>query len=277
MHYTVAGVFLESKIRYLVNRYAQSLTKYDSKALFEFLAETKGSIKAASEEAEITRKTVYDWQNSSSEMRSLTKRKILEASLENDYFGTMEMLIRKISDDKNEILERYINETLNRLLSVGDQQEFEKLANKFERYLKEHSGAIFDIPTIRLSKIMGLINTKANSLCAKGISTSIDLIKPLTLSEKFIQFIELSQMPTPKEEFAPKLGLPDEFITRALKAENYLGPSTGRQHKTFEKLVRENSFGITQPSRMGIESEIKNLELDTLDTLKVSNPYAGSR
>jgi hypothetical protein len=265
---------LESKIRYLVDRYAQSLTKYDSKVLFESLTKTKGSIKAASEETEITRKTVYDWQTSSNEMKSLTKRKILDASFENDYFGTMEMLIRKITNDKNEILERYIHDTLNRLLAVGDQQEFEKQINKFERYLKDNSGSIFDIPTIRLSKIIELVNKKANSLGAKGIAPSVDLIKPQALSEKFIQFIELTEMPTPTEEFALKLGLPDELIARALKAENYTGPPTGQKHKEFEWLMTKTRQGITGLAGMGIETEQEDLDLETPKPFK---PYAGSR
>jgi len=113
------------RYQYLVDRYSQNLTKYDIKQLFERLRQKKGTITAATEKAEITRKTVHDWDKNSEDVKIATKRKILDASLEADFQGTIDYLVRKNAINYREILKRYINMTLDKITNLNDPHVLE--------------------------------------------------------------------------------------------------------------------------------------------------------
>lgn len=217
-----------SQHQYLVDRYSQSLTKYDVKELFERLVEMKGNnVTAATREAGIQRKTVYDWENNSEDIRTSTKSKVLDASLKNDLHRTIEFLVRKNAMNHREILERYISMNCDEIMSINDPQEFQRRTMLFEKFMKSNSGAIHDTKTIPIEEMIDSINQKSTSLGVKGIAKDINLISPLVLSQKFIHLLEIFDMNTMfKDEIAHKADLPKEFIERACKAINYFNPST---------------------------------------------------
>lgn len=247
-------MFLTSKYQYILDRYSQSLTKYEVQALFAGLKEKSGSLSAATRDIELTRKTVYDWENSSSDIKINTKRKVLEASLESDFYVTMEFIVKKIEADYNEILERYINTKISKILSTDDKTEFQSLVSTFDKYLKMHSGSIYDIKTINIDEIIDLINQKALSLGVRGIDRYISLFSPQILSQKFIQLLEIINMKNMfKNEIAERLKLPDEFIARALKASSYIDPPT---EPSEDRLVFQNqrTNGLAVKPMGGIET-----------------------
>lgn len=217
-----------SQHQYLVDRYSKSLTKYDVKELFERLVEIKGNnVTAATREAGIQRKTVYDWENNSEDIRTSTKSKVLDASLKNDLHRTIEFLVRKNAMNHHEILERYISMNCDEIISINDPQEFQRRTMSFEKFIKSNSGAIHDTKTIPIEEMIDSINQKSTSLGVKGIAKDINLISPLVLSQKFIHLLEIFDMNTMfKDEIAHKVDLPKEFIERACKAINYFDPST---------------------------------------------------
>jgi hypothetical protein len=226
-----------SQYQYLVDRYTQSLTKYDVQELFDRLKEVKGNLTAATREVEIQRKTVYDWENNSEDIKTATKRKILEASLNNDLYGTLDFLVRKNALNYREILERYISVNSDRMLSTNDPQEFQRIITSFEKSITSHSGAIHDMKTIPIEEIIDSINQKACSLGVEGAAKDINLIGPQRLSQKFINLLETFNMKTMfKGEIAEKLGLPKEFVERACKAISYIDPSTGN----YEEPIRSD-------------------------------------
>lgn len=211
--------------QYLVDRYAQSLTKYEVKTLFERLRVEKGSVSAATRDIELSRKTFYDWESSSDDVKMSTKRKVLEANLEMDLDGTIDFLVKKTALDYNEILERYVNTTGDRILAIEDQEEFNRELSRFTKSLKEHSGALTDIRTIHLKELFDTLNTKASSLSVDGIEMDLHFMNFEVISQKFIQLLEVLDMKTMfKNEIASKLGLPKEFVEKACKAASYLDP-----------------------------------------------------
>jgi hypothetical protein len=218
---------LLNKYQYIVDRYAQSLTKYEVQTLFAELKEKSGSLSAATRDAEITRKTVYDWENSSNDIKMDTKRKVLEASLESDLYGTMNFIVRKTEADYHEILERFINANIDKILSTDDKKEFQSMVSMFEKYLKLHSGSIYDVKTIPIDEIVDLINRKAVSFSVREIERDINLFSPQVLSQKFIQLLEIINMKSMfKNQIAEKLKLPEGFVARALQASSYIDPPT---------------------------------------------------
>ncbi len=82
-------------------------------------------------------------------------------------------------------------------------------------------------------------------------------------------------MQIPEEEFAVKLKLPNEFITRALRAENYSITNAGKP-QTLATLAIENSLEIGSPVRLGIESQREAFD-DPIKAYSSYNPLAGSR
>jgi hypothetical protein len=245
---------LTSKYQYIVDRYSQSLTKYEVQTLFAGLKEKSGSLSAATRDAELTRKTVYDWESSSSDIKMNTKRKVLETSLESDFYGTLEFIVKKTEADYNEILERYINTNISKILSTEDKTEFQSLVSTFDKYLKMHSGSIYDIKTINIDEIIDLLNQKALSLGVRGIDRDISLFSPQILSQKFIQLLEIINVKSMfKNEIAEKLKLPEEFIARAFKASSYIDPPTESSDERFG-FQNPKANGLTVKS-MGIENQ----------------------
>lgn len=217
-----------SQYQYLVDRYSQSLTKYDVQELFERLKEAKGNITAATREVDIQRKTVYDWENSSEDIKTSTKRKILEASFDNDLYGTMEFLVRKNAMNYQEILERYISTYCDRIISTNETQQFQRRIVNFERFIKSHIGAIHDIKTIPIEEMIASINRKSDSLEVNGIAKDLGFLSTQGLSQRFIHLLEIFSTKTMfQDEIAQKLDLPEEFVDRACKATSYFGPASG--------------------------------------------------
>jgi hypothetical protein len=239
--------------QYLLDRYSQSLTKYDSQNLFHRLMEKTGSLSAATKEVEITRKTVYDWENSAEDLKTITKRKILDASLEVDPYETLDFLVRKSAIDYHEVLERYINASLDRILATDDPKELQLRISDFEKYILSHNGGLFEIKTIPIEEITHLINKKAASKGVKGIATNIDLVSPRKLAQKFISLLEVFSMKTmTKHEMPNRLGLPKEFVDRACHAISYIDPS-GQLSEDILELATEKPSSL-DIHRVGFET-----------------------
>lgn len=228
--------------QYILDRYTQSLTKYDAMALVERSKARAGSLLAAVKEADITRKTVYDWENNSDDVKTSTKRKILQASLEADYYKTLEFLIRKAALNYNEILERYINAITDKVYKISDPEEFQMEVAVFQKYLERHSGAISDLKNVYMNKVIETINAKAMKLGVNGISGGITLVNSRILSRKIMHLIEIISLKTMrKEEIAERLRLPSDFVEKACKTARYINP-VGNVMGDFEEQLNKNKL-----------------------------------
>jgi len=222
----------------------------------------KGNKTAATIEADIQRKTVWDWVHSTKDIKEATKRKVLQASLKTDLYGTIDFLVRKNATDYNEILQRCIYMIYENILSVNEALEFQGRISQFEKCIRSHAGAIFGIKTIPIEEMIDSINQKANSLGVEGIAQDINLISPQRLSQKFIHLLETFSTKTMfRDEIPNKLGLPKEFVDRAIEASSYLGPSSaqpdeevvrgvGDMDLTVAKIgLRQHPFGYLHSTR----------------------------
>jgi vacuolar-type H+-ATPase subunit E/Vma4 len=246
-HQHLAETFA-AEYQYLLDRYAQSLTKFDSQALFERSKERVGNLAAATREAEITRMTVYNWEKSTDDVKTKTKRKILAANLEADYFGTIEFLTRKTARERNEILERYINARLDRISKISDPEEFKTETSNLVKYLKANSGALLDIRSMHMDEVISAINKKASSLGVEGITQGVEFISSRILSYKFLRLLEVICMKTMyKEEIADRLNLPVDFVNEACTVAKYINPVGFAQENMLHRLSEgPQVFGIIQ-------------------------------
>jgi hypothetical protein len=227
---------------YLVDRYSQSLTKYDIKALFEKLKERTGSVTAATKEIEITRKTVYDWEKTTDEIKASTKRKILQTSLEADYYWTLGFLARKTNNEYQEILRRYIDSKVERIKVAQDIEDFESQKQDFVKFLKVNTGAILDLRNTRIEKILFCINEKAASIGAEGIPDSVEYMNPRELSTKFLHLLQAITLKSmPKKEMAHSVRLPPDFINQACTLARYIDPTCV---EVTDSILAEDSHSI---------------------------------
>lgn len=218
---------MSEEYEYLVDRYSSSLTKYDVLELFRRLEEKKGNKTTATKEADIQRKTVWDWVHNTKDIKEATKRKVLQASLKTDLYGTIDFLVRKNATDYNEILQRCIYMIFENMISLNEASEFQRRISQFEEYLRSNAGAISDIKTIPIEEMIDSVNQKASSLGVEEIAKDINFISPQRLSQKIMHLLEVfSTKSMFKHEIADKLGLPKEFVERACKAFDYMNPST---------------------------------------------------
>ena len=207
------------------------------------MKEKLGNVAAATRQVDIQRKTVYDWETNSDDVKTSTKRKILEANLENDLYGTMEFLIRKNATNYHEILERYIATSCDEIASLAEPRELQTRLTSFEKFIKSHIGAIHDIKTIPIAELIASINQKSKSLGTEGISRDVRLISSWELSQRFINLLEtFNNKSMFKHEMADKFDLPEEFIKQACVAISYMDPPT----QTNEDIVNFNEGKVSR-------------------------------
>ncbi len=235
--------------QYIVDRYSQSLTKYDVKALFEKAIKRTGSLAAATKEAEITRKTVYDWDKTSDDIKATTKRKILQTSLEADYYWTLEFLNRKTDMEHKEILERYINSKVEKITSISGVEEFQKYTTDFVKFLKANTGAVLDLRSMHIEELLKAVNEKAQSIGTDGISGGVEFINPQILSHKFMLLLEAISLKTmTKEEMPSRFNLPQDFVEQACKMARYINPTNNAPEDFNNVLAPRNPIDIQKVS-----------------------------
>ena len=204
--------------QYLVDRYSQSITKYEAKALFDKLTELAGSVVAAAKAAEITRKTVYDWDKVSDDLKANTKRKILHASLEADYYWTLGFLARKANSEYKEVLQRFLDCKIDRISNSEELEDFQSQKVDFIKFMRSNIGAIQDLKNTRIDSLLLVINKKAQSLNTEGITESIDYMNQRELSQRFLQLLKGICLKTmPVEEMIRRINLPSQLIEQACK------------------------------------------------------------
>src|SRR5947208_1328085 len=113
---------------YLAEKYARLLSDDDTISLFNRLKEVVGNIKEAAERCGLTRKSVYDWENLTQEIRLATKERVLEQSLELLPIDTLEYLTKQTVDAAYEVLLSNLGTLYENALEQKEPAEFERLA-----------------------------------------------------------------------------------------------------------------------------------------------------
>ena len=214
-------------VHYLVNRYAENLTKYDVQTLFKYLKENKGSLAAATKEIDIQRKTVYDWDSNTNEVKLATKLKVLESSLNVDLDRTMKFLVQKNAIGYKDITLRYANMLFQNIMKNNNKTQTRGLILSFEKHLKSNPNLISTNKTLQIDAMLKQVNQKAESLGIRGITVDFDLMPKELIYQKFILFIDvISEKKLPKNQMSKELGLPEHFVDNACKAFGYIDPTT---------------------------------------------------
>ncbi|MGD0029475.1 MAG: hypothetical protein ABSC91_11110 [Candidatus Bathyarchaeia archaeon] len=250
-----------TKYQYLVDRYSQSLTKYDIKNLFRRLIKIKGSVAAATKAANIKRKTYYDWEDNGEDVKPATKRKVLDACLSSDPFGTIDFLINKDELDYNELLQRQISMICDQIDDETDPAELSKWNTILEKFIKSHTGAIQDLKTVSLADMLNSVNLKAKALGVEEIAKDVSLIQPNLLSEKFVDLLDIFRNKSTMSciEIVNALGLPEEFVNRACRIYGYT-PALYSTEATQEKYILASSASlhrIIEPEKPTAELQLE--------------------
>ena len=213
---------------YIAKRYAPLLTKYDIQMLFRWLTDAFGSIAKAAEVTKVQRKTIYDWDTSTEDVRLETKIKVLEQSIKLDENRTLEFLIRKTDNDLKEALQHYLRYLIENAMKTDLKEDFLKYSSLFHDIQRTHRGAVFDNRPEDIREMNEALTAKAKEFQVDIAEPSVHLIPPEILAEKIIALLKILE--TTKftiEEMKKSFDLPSELIDNIGKAINYLGPGKG--------------------------------------------------
>ncbi len=129
---------------YLAEKYAGILTEEDVNLLFnEIMKELGNNRSRAAKACRVTDKATYDWENAAY-IKLGTKRKVLRASLENNFLNTVEFLLDKSKDRNLDLLETIFSTLYSDGLGAGTKDEFNSKLRRFEQLKSINSGLIQD-------------------------------------------------------------------------------------------------------------------------------------
>jgi len=212
-------------LSYLVDRYAAILTKYDVQTLFERLQKSYGNRRKATSELRLQRKTVYDWEKSANDVRMLTKRKVLEASLKVDPDRTVSFLVKKTSDDFKEILQRQIALAYRKMMSSKKKEDFQRNLSMFNQIREMHRGALLDSDIALLDHMIQRINKKAHSFGVESIVRSTRTMPPEYLAQRTSELIDVLRLNRlSKAEIKRSFDLPASYMDSIFDAYAYIEP-----------------------------------------------------
>jgi len=156
-------------IDYIVNRFAETLTKSDIFELFKQLEERYGVISKACEKIGIERKTFYHWKNAK-QINLDTKTKVLKVALEEHPIDTLETLARKYRNRTKEILA-----ILLEILEENNPIKIRKLIDKSADIINEYSTPITEYLQYEINDLIDTIHYKGYDINIKSQEYSIRL------------------------------------------------------------------------------------------------------
>lgn len=126
----------------LAEKYAHMLTRSDIIQLFRRLEDTVGNRSQAARICGLERKTIYGWETTR-EIRSRTRERILAVLLENLTEETLEFLTQRSVESSTDVLRTYLSSIYERAMSEGtSDQEFSRLATKFDQIRQQYEGLL---------------------------------------------------------------------------------------------------------------------------------------
>jgi predicted DNA-binding protein YlxM (UPF0122 family) len=237
---------------YIVKRYAPLLTKYDVQMLFRWLTDVFGSIAKAAEVTKVRRKTIYDWETSTENVRLETKIKVLEQSMKLDENRTLEFLIRKTDNDLGEVFEHYLRCLVENAMKTDSKEDFLKYASLFHDIQRTHRGAVFDSRPEDIREMNAELTAKAKEFQVDIAEPPVDLIPPEILAEKtmsLLKILEANKLTI--EEMKKSFDLPSEYIEKMAKARNYLGPGKSADMREVGLVTGVVKIGDLIPPEFG--------------------------
>ncbi len=120
--------------------YAHFLNKQDTIALRDMLLKEIGNLKDTAGKCDLSRKTLYDWNTQTKEIKLESKEKILEAAMEERPLITLELLCKVMIDRVRKLLMLHLNTIFEKLID----HDVESATFQYQKFKKEYAHFIFD-------------------------------------------------------------------------------------------------------------------------------------
>jgi hemerythrin superfamily protein len=166
---------------YLAQKYAHILDAEDIMELFENIKNVYGSIQKAAAKCDVARTTPYGWEQANY-VKTITKIKVLKASLEANLIETLRVLTNKSKDRTGDLLLAYMTAIYQKAIDIN-QPEFEQILDRFLVTRQEHNGLIRDTLYDEVTLMTQTIAEKAMRLQINLPQDSIEHIEPLHILE----------------------------------------------------------------------------------------------
>ena len=205
---------------HLSGKYSSLLDIEDVESLFENLKGIHGSIRKAADKCGVARSTAYGWEKAKY-VKSITRTKILKASLEENLIETLGFLTNKSKERTSDLLLTYLSSIYQKAIRA-DREMFQNLLPQFLNARQEHFGLIQDALQDEVNKIVSVLIERAIEFQIRLPQDSLDMIKssyllkimPDLMRDIFIERVDL-------REIANRYGVPFEIpitIENAWKA-----------------------------------------------------------
>lgn len=199
---------------YITDKYAGMLTEEDVANLFNSLAKAFGENRSeAARRCGLTGKATYDWEGVAY-VKLGTKKKVLEASLKENFLSTVEYLLGRSSNRSLDLLRTILSTLYANALEATSPDEFKAALAKFEAIRVTHRGIIRDGIYDEIADLSLMLRNKASDL---GIQLEAKAINDFS-AEEMINAVQLighmyAENPVQAETFAANdLGLPVDAL-----------------------------------------------------------------
>lgn len=203
-------------MKLLIDKYAGILNEEMAKELFTMLEKKYGTIKVAAEKCDLTRKSIYDWNSLSDEIKFKTKKKVLSVALQEFPLETLEKLLTRTKASSIDILQAFLSTLYQKAMKTKDKDEFLKWANTFEDYIKRYNGILHNELEYEVIEMQRELYLRSNDFKIKLFTTPPHLFDTKFLIENvpglvesLFRYPEIDETP---EELAQKYKIPIEVI-----------------------------------------------------------------
>jgi len=167
--------------KYLSQKYSSLLDTEDVESLFEKLKQTYGSTRKTANICGVARSTAYGWEKAKY-LKSITRTKILRASLEKNLTETLSFLTNKSKERTSDLLLTYLSSIYQKAIRE-DKKTFQNLLNQILVARREHFGLIQDALQDEVDKIMSVLTRRAAEFQISLPQDSLDMLKSSYLLE----------------------------------------------------------------------------------------------
>lgn len=259
---------------YLSRKYSSLLDIEDVESLFEKLKQAYGSIRKTADKCGVARSTAYGWEKAKY-VKSITRMKILKASLEVNLIETLGFLTNKSKERTSDLLLTYLSSIYQRAIRE-DIEIFPNLLLRFLDARREHFGLIQDALQDEVGEMMSILTERATEFQIPLAQDSLDMIKssyllkimPDLIHDIFIERADLS-------EIANRYGVPLEVPTTL---ENVWKAIIPRFATTFAQQTTTKGLWIHARSLVLIHVRLRAQKwLPVEELLSESNDYTPTR
>jgi hypothetical protein len=199
---------------YITDKYAGMLTEEDVGNLFGLLVKKLDDNRSeAARRCGLTGKATYDWEEATY-VELGTKRKVLEASLRENFLETVEFLLGRSKSRSLDLLRTILSTLYANALETTSGNDFENTLAKFETIRLRHQGLIKDGIQDEITDMASLLRKRASEL---GVHVKERTINEFS-GEEMINALQLIghvyvENPIEAERFAVRdLGIPADVL-----------------------------------------------------------------